>query len=88
MAREREPSPTRGATASPGGMLGATRSMGDNALSKLSPAQIRELREGFQILDRDNDGQIGREDVADMLTQLGAYRPHCSLASTNLLAQV
>jgi Ca2+-binding EF-hand superfamily protein len=46
--------------------------MGDNnALSKLTPAQIRELREGFQILDRDNDGRIGREDVADMLIQLG-----------------
>ena len=45
----------------------------DNALSKLQPAQVRELREGFQILDRDNDGQIGRDDVADMLTQLGMY---------------
>ena len=41
------------------------------ALSKLQPAQVRELREGFQILDRDSDGQVGREDVADMLTQLG-----------------
>jgi len=29
------------------------------------------LREGFQILDRDSDGMVGREDVADMLTQLG-----------------
>lgn len=70
--REREPSPTRGA-ASPGfgGMLTA-RSTGDNnALSKLQPTQVRELREGFQILDRDSDGQVGREDVADMLTQLG-----------------
>jgi len=43
----------------------------NNALSKLQHAQVRELREGFQILDRDNDGQIGREDVTDMLTQLG-----------------
>lgn len=70
--REREASPTRGA-ASPGfgGMLTA-RSTGDNnALSKLQPAQVRELREVFQILDRDSDGQVGREDVADMLTQLG-----------------
>jgi Ca2+-binding EF-hand superfamily protein len=41
------------------------------ALSKLQPAQVRELREGFQILDRDSDGQVNREDVADMLTQLG-----------------
>jgi hypothetical protein len=71
--REREPSPTRGANGSPGfgGML-TTRNNGDNnALSKLQPAQVRELREGFQTLDRDSDGQVGREDVADMLTQLG-----------------
>jgi len=43
----------------------------NNALSKLQPAQVRELREGFQVLDRDSDGQVGRDDVADMLTQLG-----------------
>lgn len=74
IAREREASPTRGANASPGfgGMLGSARTVPDNnALSKLQPAQVRELREGFQILDRDNDGQFGRDDVADMLTQLG-----------------
>ncbi len=45
----------------------------NNALSKLQPAQVRELREGFQILDRDSDGQVGREDVADMLSQLGTF---------------
>jgi Ca2+-binding EF-hand superfamily protein len=66
-----------------------TRNNGDNnALSKLQPAQVRELREGFQTLDRDSDGQVGREDVADMLTQLGEsshhLRPrpsHCPLTS-------
>jgi Ca2+-binding EF-hand superfamily protein len=55
-------------------MLGASRSgntAGSNALSKLQPAQVRELREGFQTLDRDSDGQVGRDDVGDMLTQLG-----------------
>ena len=74
--RESEPSPTRGAN-SPGfgGMLTArnTGAADNNALSRLQPAQVRELREGFQILDRDSDGQVGREDVADMLTQLGVY---------------
>jgi Ca2+-binding EF-hand superfamily protein len=49
------------------------RNNGDNALSKLQPAQVRELREGFQTLDRDSDGQVGREDVADMLAQLGEF---------------
>lgn len=29
------------------------------------------MREGFQILDRDNDGQVNREDIVDMLTNLG-----------------
>lgn len=42
-----------------------------NALSQLQPAQVRTLREGFQILDRDSDGAVNREDVADMLNQLG-----------------
>ncbi|KAK8125382.1 Calcium-binding ef-hand protein [Apiospora kogelbergensis] len=42
-----------------------------NALSQLQPAQVRTLRDGFQILDRDSDGIVNREDIADMLTQLG-----------------
>ena len=42
-----------------------------NALSRLQPAQVRTLRDGFQILDRDCDGMVGRDDVADMLSQLG-----------------
>jgi Ca2+-binding EF-hand superfamily protein len=42
-----------------------------NALSQLQPAQVRNLRDGFQILDRDSDGVVNREDVADMLNQLG-----------------
>ncbi|KAI1492189.1 EF-hand [Biscogniauxia mediterranea] len=42
-----------------------------NALSQLQPAQVRVLRESFQILDRDSDGVVNREDVMEMLTQLG-----------------
>ncbi|KAK3313824.1 hypothetical protein B0H66DRAFT_537075 [Apodospora peruviana] len=42
-----------------------------NAVSQLQPSQVRTLREGFQILDRDSDGVVNRDDVADMLTQLG-----------------
>ncbi|KAH7162339.1 hypothetical protein B0J13DRAFT_6890 [Dactylonectria estremocensis] len=41
------------------------------ALSQLQPTQVRTLRDGFQILDRDCDGFVNREDVADMLSQLG-----------------
>ncbi|KAH6624502.1 hypothetical protein B0J18DRAFT_428478 [Chaetomium sp. MPI-SDFR-AT-0129] len=42
-----------------------------NALSQLQPAQVRTMREAFQILDRDSDGVVNREDVVDMLNQLG-----------------
>lgn len=41
------------------------------AIAQLQPAQVRTLREGFEILDRDSDGIINRDDVADMLNQLG-----------------
>ncbi|KAM7220757.1 myosin regulatory light chain 1 [Rhypophila decipiens] len=44
---------------------------GGNAVSQLPVSQVRTLREGFQILDRDSDGVVNRDDVADMLTQLG-----------------
>ena len=43
----------------------------NDATSKLPLSQVREIREGFQILDRDNDGQVNRDDVVDMLTNLG-----------------
>lgn len=42
-----------------------------SALSQLQPPQVRTLREAFQILDRDGDGSVGRDDVADMLNQMG-----------------
>ncbi|KAK7924008.1 hypothetical protein PG985_006062 [Apiospora marii] len=48
-----------------------SRSTHGNALSQLQPAQVRTLRDGFQILDRDSDGVVNREDVVDMLNQLG-----------------
>ena len=43
----------------------------DNAHARLPAAQVRELREAFQVLDRDSDGLVDREDVEDMLTNLG-----------------
>ncbi|KAJ0109219.1 hypothetical protein J7T55_009550 [Diaporthe amygdali] len=41
------------------------------ALTAVITGDVRTLREGFQILDRDSDGAVNREDVADMLNQLG-----------------
>lgn len=58
-----------------------------NALSQLQPPQVRTLREGFQILDRDSDGVVNREDVADMLNQLGmsTYRTWYALPDAILI---
>lgn len=53
-----------------------------NALSQLQPTQVRTLRDGFQILDRDSDGVVNREDVADMLNQLGKGVPACKRTIT------
>ncbi|CAK7217798.1 hypothetical protein SCUCBS95973_003266 [Sporothrix curviconia] len=58
-------------SAGAGASAGAMSMAHGSALSQLQPAQVRTLREGFQILDRDSDGTVGREDVADMLNQLG-----------------
>ncbi|KAL8954300.1 MAG: hypothetical protein Q9193_007294, partial [Seirophora villosa] len=65
-------SPTRNSTpvANKPGLMNRM-ALGGDALARLHPAQVREMREGFQILDRDNDGLVTREDVVDMLTNLG-----------------
>lgn len=65
-------SPRAPATASQNRSQGQSLGQG-NALSHLQPAQVRVLRDGFQIMDRDGDGVVNREDVADMLTQLGTF---------------
>lgn len=48
-------------------MMAAT----SDAAARLAPAQLREIREAFQVLDRDNDGLVDREDVADILANVG-----------------
>lgn len=60
MARERDSRPAQGLAHG-------------NALSQLQASQVRTLRDSFQILDRDCDGIVNRDDVADMLSQLGMY---------------
>lgn len=42
-----------------------------DAASKLPSNQVREIREAFQVLDRDNDGLVNKDDLADVLTNLG-----------------
>ncbi|KAI9727593.1 MAG: hypothetical protein M1834_008032 [Cirrosporium novae-zelandiae] len=60
------PAPRKGPLFSTNDMMGPS-----DSISKLPPVQLREMREAFQVLDRDSDGQITREDVADALTNLG-----------------
>ena len=50
--------------------MGMTAGSSD-AASKLAPAQLREIREAFQVLDRDNDGSVNKDDVADVLVNVG-----------------
>ena len=71
--REPPVSPTRGArtVSTQSNMTARPTAANVDALAKLPPAQVREMREGFQILDRDSDGHVNREDVVDMLTNLG-----------------
>ncbi|KAL4915727.1 hypothetical protein BDW62DRAFT_212428 [Aspergillus aurantiobrunneus] len=42
-----------------------------DAAARLAPAQLREIREAFQVLDRDNDGFVDKEDVEDVLANVG-----------------
>jgi hypothetical protein len=77
--REPPPSPTKGAQ-SPGyqSPIIANRSRGTtianaDASSKLPANQVREIREAFQVLDRDNDGLVNKDDVADVLSNLGNW---------------
>lgn len=71
--REPPTPPTRGTYAANGGSMTTARGSNGDALARLPPAQVKEMREGFQILDRDGDGQVTRDDVVDMLSHLGIY---------------
>ncbi|KKK18002.1 hypothetical protein P175DRAFT_0475708 [Aspergillus ochraceoroseus IBT 24754] len=75
--REASSSPTRGANTletSPSTMEAKTASMmaaTSDTVARLAPAQLREIREAFQVLDRDNDGFVDKDDVADVLVNVG-----------------
>ncbi|KAL4797483.1 hypothetical protein BDV19DRAFT_358932 [Aspergillus venezuelensis] len=75
--RDPPSSPSRGASAldsSPSSMEAKATSMmaaTSDAAASLAPAQLREIREAFQVLDRDNDGLVDKEDVADVLVNVG-----------------
>ncbi|KAL4929312.1 putative calmodulin [Aspergillus undulatus] len=76
--RDPPSSPSRGATSamdsSPSIMEAKAASMmaaTSDAAARLAPAQLREIREAFQVLDRDNDGLVDKEDVADVLVNVG-----------------
>ncbi|KAA8643559.1 putative calmodulin [Aspergillus tanneri] len=75
-SRELPPSPTKGANSTDSSLLIETKTTNmmaasSDAAAKLTPAQLREIREAFQVLDRDNDGSVNRDDVADVLVNVG-----------------
>ncbi|KAK2741008.1 hypothetical protein FQN55_008563 [Onygenales sp. PD_40] len=85
--REPPSSPTRGAhirNGSVSSMMGSKLIdrpvMNSDTLSKLPVPQLREMREAFQVLDRDSDGNVNREDVADILLNLGQDSSYSSTA--------
>jgi Ca2+-binding EF-hand superfamily protein len=43
----------------------------NDSAAQLAPEQLREIREAFQVLDRDNDGAVTRDDVASVLQNVG-----------------
>lgn len=75
--REQPPSPTKKASSpSNSSTLMGSRShvaMGasNDSAAQLAPEQLREIREAFQVLDRDNDGSVTRDDVANVLQNVG-----------------
>ncbi|KAL2798254.1 calmodulin [Aspergillus keveii] len=75
--RDPPSSPSRGASAlqsSPSSMDATATSMmaaTSDAAARLAPTQLREIREAFQVLDRDNDGFVDKDDVADVLANIG-----------------
>ncbi|CAB54151.1 Myosin II regulatory light chain Rlc1 [Schizosaccharomyces pombe] len=48
----------------------AAKRASSGAFAQLTSSQIQELKEAFALLDKDGDGNIGREDVKTMLTSL------------------
>ncbi|KAL2849144.1 EF-hand [Aspergillus pseudoustus] len=75
--RDLPSSPSRGGSAldsSPSSLEAKATSMmaaTSDAAARLAPAQLREIREAFQVLDRDNDGFVDKDDVADVLANIG-----------------
>ncbi|KAI9839145.1 MAG: hypothetical protein M1819_003138 [Sarea resinae] len=80
-SRELPASPTRAASAAGNDSpLRSRQEFRGDAMSRLNPQQLREMRESFQLLDRDGDGQVTREDVVDMLSNLGQDSSASSVA--------
>lgn len=75
--REIPPSPTKGANSpgNPSQMMrvrtSGTATAANGTATNFAAVQMREIREAFQVLDRDNDGTINKDDVADVLVNLG-----------------
>ncbi|KAI5801163.1 hypothetical protein EDC01DRAFT_646982, partial [Geopyxis carbonaria] len=69
-----------------GGPARTVRRTPSGALNQLSATQIGQLKESFQLLDKDGDGAISSSDLSSMLASLGL--DSSSAATTDYLAAV
>ena len=45
--------------------------MSASAFTQLDPAQVRQLKEAFTLLDSDGNGTVSSQDLAEMMVSLG-----------------
>jgi len=44
---------------------------GSNVFDMFSQKQVAEMKEGFQIMDRDKDGILGKDDIRSIFDEIG-----------------
>ena len=58
-------------TGSTGGSRKEVKRSGSNVFSMFSQKQVAEFKEGFQLMDRDKDGILGKNDLRATYDELG-----------------
>lgn len=61
----------QGSKGSTGGSKKQAQRSGSNVFSMFSQRQVAEFKEGFQIMDRDKDGILGKNDLRATYDELG-----------------
>jgi len=66
-----EPAKKPSTKASSGSSKRAAKRSGSNVFSMFSQTQVAEFKEGFQLMDHDHDGIIGKNDLRATFDQVG-----------------